>query len=248
MEAKRWAGSIDVALLELRDVSANYGNVQALHGVSLTIDDGELVALVGANGAGKTTTLRAVSGLLRPSRGQILFQGDRIDGMPAEKIAPLGISLVPEGRGIFPGLTVYENLQIATTTWYRHGMSITAELESVYRLFPVLAERKDQLGWSLSGGEQQMLAIGRALMARPRLLLLDEPSLGLAPTLVRQVFATLKRINQARTTILLVEQNAFMALRIANRGYVIENGRIAFSDTTENLTRDERVKVAYLGG
>jgi branched-chain amino acid transport system ATP-binding protein len=236
-------------LLEIRNLHAAYEDgVEVLHGIDLTVDSGEFVTLIGANGAGKTTTLRTIMGLLRPLAGSIRLDGQEIAGLPTAEIARLGISLAPEGRGIFSGLTVYENLRVAATRWVGRGNKIDADLEKVYQLFPILAERRSQFGWSLSGGQQQMLAIGRALIARPRVMLLDEPSLGLAPRLVEQVFETLKRINEQGVAIMLVEQNAFMALEVCNRGYVIERGDIAMENTSAALMDDERVKVAYLGG
>jgi branched-chain amino acid transport system ATP-binding protein len=236
-------------LLEINSLHAAYGDgVEVLHGISLTAEQGEFVTLIGANGAGKTTTLRSIMGLLRARNGAIRFSGKDITALPTPEIACLGISLVPEGRGVFPGLTVYENLRIAATPWLGIGQSIDRELEIVYELFPILAERRKQFAWSLSGGQQQMMAIARALVARPKLMLLDEPSLGLAPKLVDQVFESLVRINQQGVTILLVEQNAFMALEVSNRGYVIERGRVAMHSTSADLMNDERVKAAYLGG
>jgi branched-chain amino acid transport system ATP-binding protein len=209
---------------------------------------GEIVAIVGANGAGKTTTMRTIAGLLRPTRGQVLLEGQRIDGLAPETLVRRGICLVPEGRRIFPGLTVYENLEVATAAWRRRGQSLAPDLERVYALFPRLQERQRQLGWSLSGGEQQMLAIGRALMAHPRLLLLDEPSLGLAPVLVEEVFATIRDVNQRGTTILLVEQNAYQALQLAHRAYVLENGEVQLEGPARELAGNPLVKEAYLGG
>jgi branched-chain amino acid transport system ATP-binding protein len=236
-------------LLEIENLHAAYGDgIEVLHGVSLAVEEREFVTLIGANGAGKTTTLRAIMGLLAARSGSIRFHAKDIGGLSTPEIARLGLSLVPEGRGIFPGLSVFDNLRIATTPWLRQGMSADKDFEAVYNLFPLLAERRNQMGWSLSGGQQQMLAIGRALLARPKLMLLDEPSLGLAPNLVDQVFETLKRINEQGVSILLVEQNAFMALEVSNRGYVIERGRVAMNDKSTALMGDERVKVAYLGG
>jgi branched-chain amino acid transport system ATP-binding protein len=236
-------------LLRISDLHATYRDeVEVLHGISLTVEDGEFVTLIGANGAGKTSTLRTIMGLLRARSGSVEFRGSDISALRTSEIARLGISLVPEGRGVFPGLTVYDNLRIAATPWLRTGGKIDRELELVYGLFPVLAERRSQPGWSLSGGQQQMLAIARALVARPKLMLLDEPSLGLAPNLVDQVFDTLRRINEQGVSILLVEQNAFMALEVSDRGYVIERGRVAMHSTSAELMDDDRVKVAYLGG
>jgi branched-chain amino acid transport system ATP-binding protein len=236
-------------LLEVRDLHAAYEDgVEVLRGIDLTVEAGEFVTLIGANGAGKTTTLRAITGLLRPRSGSIRLDGKDIVGLPTAEIARLGIALAPEGRGIFPGLTVYENLRVAATRWIAAGKGFDQDLKKIYDLFPILEERRAQFGWSLSGGQQQMLAIGRALMARPRVMLLDEPSLGLAPRMVEQVFDTLRRINDRGVTIMLVEQNAFMALEVCDRGYVIERGDIAIANTSSALLDDERVKAAYLGG
>jgi branched-chain amino acid transport system ATP-binding protein len=236
-------------LLEVRDLHAAYEDgVEVLHGIDLTVEAGEFVTLIGANGAGKTTTLRAITGLLRSRSGSIRLDGKDIVGLPTAEIARLGIALAPEGRGIFPGLTVYENLRVAATRWISAAKGFDQDLKKIYDLFPILEQRRAQFGWSLSGGQQQMLAIGRALMARPRVMLLDEPSLGLAPQLVEQVFDTLRRINDQGVTIMLVEQNAFMALEVCDRGYVIERGNIAIANTSSALLDDERVKAAYLGG
>jgi branched-chain amino acid transport system ATP-binding protein len=235
-------------MLKIKDIDVHYGKIQALRGVSLEVHQGEIVTLIGANGAGKSTVLRSISGLERPSKGCIEFQGQNLVQGAAEDIVAKGISHVPEGRRVFPGLTVYENLEIGATVWRKRSDNLTEDLEKVYQLFPRLKERSSQLAWSLSGGEQQMLAIGRALMARPKLLLLDEPSLGLSPVLVEQVFKVLKAINQQGITMLLVEQNAYMALEIAHRGYVIENGVIVLSDNAATLGDDPKVKAAYLGG
>jgi branched-chain amino acid transport system ATP-binding protein len=236
-------------LLEVRDLHAAYEDgVEVLHGIDLAVEAGEFVTLIGANGAGKTTTLRAITGLLRSRSGSIRLDGKDIVGLPTAEIARLGIALAPEGRGIFPGLTVYENLRVAATRWISAAKGFDQDLKKIYDLFPILEQRRAQFGWSLSGGQQQMLAIGRALMARPRVMLLDEPSLGLAPQLVEQVFDTLRRINDQGVTIMLVEQNAFMALEVCDRGYVIERGNIAIANTSSALLDDERVKAAYLGG
>jgi branched-chain amino acid transport system ATP-binding protein len=226
----------------------HYDRIRALKGITLSVGAGEIVAIVGANGAGKSTTLRTVAGLLRPSSGQVLLDGQRIDGLAAETIVRRGLCLVPEGRRIFPGLTVYENLEVATAAWRRRGQALAADLDRVYSLFPRLRERHHQLGWSLSGGEQQMLAIGRGLMARPRLILLDEPSLGLAPVLVEEVFATVRDINRQGTTVLLVEQNAYKALELAHRAYVLENGEVQLQGPATELAGNPLVKEAYLGG
>ena len=235
-------------LLEVQDLSAAYPDgVEVLHNINLSVGEGEIVTLIGANGAGKTTTLRAIMGLVR-GRGAVKFMGQNVLGRETPDIARLGVSMVPEGRGVFPGLSVYDNLRVATTPWFRRGMSMTDDLERVYGLFPILAERRNQLGWSLSGGQQQMLAIGRAMMARPKLMLLDEPSLGLAPNLVEEVFEKLKSINQQGVSILLVEQNAFMALEYSSLAYVIERGDVADQMTSAALLQDESIKAAYLGG
>lgn len=235
-------------MLKIEGIDVFYGKIQALKGVSLEVQQGEIVTLIGANGAGKSTVLRSISGLAKPGSGSIEFRGESLDQCAPEDIVAKGISHVPEGRRVFPGLTVYENLEIGATVWKKRADNLAEDLEKVYQLFPRLKERSAQLAWSLSGGEQQMLAIGRALMARPKLLLLDEPSLGLSPVLVEQVFEVLKTINGQGITMLLVEQNAFMALEIAHRGYVIENGRIVLSDNAANLSDNPKVKAAYLGG
>ena len=235
-------------MLVVEDVVAGYGAVRALKGVSLTVGEGEIVTLVGANGAGKTTTLRTLSGLLHPSQGAITLDGRRIDRLNPEQIVRLGVSHVPEGRKVFPGLSVFDNLQLGTVGRRKPSRAtVLDDLERVFTLFPVLNEMQGRMGWMLSGGQQQMLAIGRGLMARPRLLLLDEPSLGLAPVLVQQVFRTIAEINREGTAILLVEQNAYMALRAASRGYVLETGRIVLEDQAASLLKDERMRRAYLG-
>jgi len=235
-------------MLKLEKVDIFYGNVQALKAVSLNVKTGEIVTLIGANGAGKSTILKAVSGLIRTKSGSINYFEESIKNMPTEAIVAKGISHVPEGRRIFPGLTVFGNLEVATSSWRRVGESIEKDLKNVFTLFPQLKARIDQLGWALSGGEQQMLAIGRGLMARSKLLLLDEPSLGLAPKLVKSVFETIKQINEQGTTILLVEQNAFAALQFADRGYVLENGQIVLSGLIKDLTTNKKVREAFLGG
>ncbi len=235
------------ALLELQQIDACYGSVKAISQLSMRVGDGEIVAVIGANGAGKTTTLRVISGLLR-SEGKVFFRGQCISGWQAERIVSAGICHVPEGRKIFPGLTVMENLELGACAWRRRGDEIDNELLQVFTLFPRLKQLGTRSGWSLSGGEQQMLAIGRALMARPALMLLDEPSMGLAPVLVQEVFETIQDINRRGTAILLVEQNAFMALEIAHRVYVLQNGENVAEGTAAELTANELVKEAYLGG
>jgi branched-chain amino acid transport system ATP-binding protein len=279
-------------MLQIREVTAAYGPIVALHGVSLEVPEGIIVTVLGANGAGKSTTLRAISGLLRPREGNIEFEGQRIDRMSAEQIVSLGISHVPEGRELFSELTVLENLRLGAYSRFagadgggsltrRQGLSLLgrlqhdlfqaatggirdlargigqyrqrrrdfeAALKQVYDYFPILAERKKQVAGTLSGGEQQMLAIGRGLMARPRLLLLDEPSMGLAPMVTQEIFRIIETINRTRRmTILLVEQNASLALAIAHRGYVLETGRVVLTDTSENLRKNEAVQRSYLG-
>jgi branched-chain amino acid transport system ATP-binding protein len=236
-----------MALLELRDVHTYYGNIHALKGISLTIDQGEIVTLIGSNGAGKSTTLKTISGLLRPREGEIWFEGKRLDGTPAHEVVVLGISQSPEGRRIFPRMTVRENLEMGAFQREK-GSERDADFERVYTLFPRLKERLNQKGGTLSGGEQQMLAIGRALMARPKVLLLDEPSMGLAPILVEQIFEIVKDINASGTTVLLVEQNALMALGIAKRGYILQTGEIVLQDVADRLMTNPEVQKAYLGG
>jgi branched-chain amino acid transport system ATP-binding protein len=234
-------------MLRLRNVRASYGAVEALRGVSLEIDEGEIVTLIGSNGAGKSTTLMSVCGIVPPSSGEILFEGEPIQGMSPDRIVGLGISQVPEGRRIFPDLTVSENLDLGGFL-RRDREGLRADRDHVFELFPVLAERRQQAGGTLSGGEQQMLAIFRALMARPRLLLLDEPSMGLAPRVIGQILEIIRKINaEEGTTIFLVEQNANLALRVAGRGYVMENGRIVLEDSAAALAADEEVRRAYLG-
>jgi branched-chain amino acid transport system ATP-binding protein len=234
-------------LLELDDVHVHYGKVAALKGVSITVDEGEIVTLIGANGAGKTTTLKTISGVRPVSAGRIRFAGRDLVGLPAHRIVQLGISQAPEGRAIFPGMTVLENLEMGAYT-RRDRAEVARDFERVFSLFPRLRDRRDQPGGTLSGGEQQMLAIGRALMARPRVLLLDEPSLGLAPNLVALIFSIIREINAQGTTILLVEQNAAQALRLAHRAYVLESGRVVRADSAAALLADESVRAAYLGG
>ncbi|GIG69638.1 ABC transporter ATP-binding protein [Phytomonospora endophytica] len=233
-------------LLEIEDLNVHYGRIQALHGISLTVDEGEIVALIGANGAGKSTTMRAISGLRRASAGRILFGGDDITRMRADRRVVAGISQAPEGRGIFPGMTVLENLTMGAYT-RKDKAAVAADQQRVFELFPRLAERRKQPGGTLSGGEQQMLAIGRALMSRPKLMLLDEPSMGLAPMLIRQIFDIILEIREQGTTILLVEQNAQQALSRADRAYVLETGAITRSGSGSDLLVDPAVRDAYLG-
>jgi branched-chain amino acid transport system ATP-binding protein len=238
-----------MALLELRNVASYYGSVQALKGVSLRVEQGEVVTLLGANGAGKSTTLRTISGLLRPASGEIWFEGRPIHAMAAEKIVRLGISHVPEGRRIFPGLTVRENIMLGTSNRGRlPRKQMDEEVAGMFEVFPVIKPFGNALGWTLSGGQQQMLAVARGLMARPKLLLLDEPSLGLAPVIVQQLFATIREIHARGTTILLVEQNAHMALSVANRGYVLETGEMRIEGSPKELLGNDEVRAAYLGG
>ena len=234
-------------MLKIDQLAVAYGAIEALHGISLEVGKGEVVALLGANGAGKTTLLRTISGLHRAKSGEIRFEGEALGRDSAESRVKRGIAHVPEGRRIFPGLTVRENLDVATTIWRRRGMSAAGDLDNVYALFPRLKERSSQLGWSLSGGEQQMLAIGRALMARPKMLLLDEPSLGLAPRLSAEVYERIADINAKGVTVLLVEQNTVLALEVANRAYVIENGHIVLDGPARDLASHPRVREAYLG-
>jgi branched-chain amino acid transport system ATP-binding protein len=236
-------------LLELERVASAYGSVQALKGISLHVDEGEIVTLLGANGAGKSTTLRTISGLVHLARGEILFGGRAIHRMKAEAIVRLGIAHVPEGRHIFPGLTVTENMMLGASN--RPGVKraqMMQEIEQLYAIFPDLKRLSGALGWSLSGGQQQMLAVARGLMAVPKLLLLDEPSLGLAPIIVQQLFAVIRQIRERGTTILLVEQNAHMALSVADRGYVLETGTLTVEGSASMLLGNEDVRAAYLGG
>jgi branched-chain amino acid transport system ATP-binding protein len=232
-------------VLELDDVAVAYGKRRALDGLTLSVAPGEIVTLLGANGAGKSTTLRAVSGLVRPTRGRIRYEGRDITHVQADTIVAAGVSHVPEGREIFPEFSVHENLLVGGHTVER--VQIGERMESVFRLFPVLRDRRSQMAGTLSGGEQQMLAIGRALMTRPRLLLLDEPSLGLAPILAREIFRVIRRINDDGVAVLLVEQNARRALAVASRGYVLETGRLVTAGTSAQLSADPRVRTAYLG-
>jgi len=234
-------------MLELKDVQTAYGNIRVLKDVCLKLSPGEIVTLIGANGAGKTTTLMSISGIVPPRSGEILFMGQPIQHLSPDRIVSLGISQVPEGRRIFPRLTVRENLEMGAFL-REDKVAIKADLDHVFTLFPLLAERRNQQGGTLSGGEQQMLAISRALMARPKLLLLDEPSLGLAPLVVKLIFEIVRKINsESGTTIFLVEQNANMALKVAHRGYVMENGRLTLGGTASELLNNEDVRKAYLG-
>ena len=236
-----------MAMLEVKDINVYYGAIHAIKGISLSVDEGEIVTLIGANGAGKSTTLRTISGLLKPKTGAINFLGKNIAGMPAHKIVREGISQVPEGRRIFAEMSVLENLELGAFT-RNDSDEIKKDMEMVFGRFPRLKERISQQAGTLSGGEQQMLAMGRALMSRPKLLLLDEPSMGLAPLLIREIFSIIADINKTGTTVLLVEQNANMALSIANRAYVLETGRITLSGDAKELAASEDVRKAYLGG
>jgi branched-chain amino acid transport system ATP-binding protein len=235
-----------MALLTIENLSVHYGAIQALHGLSIAVEPGEIVTLIGANGAGKSTTLRAVSGLVKPSGGKIAFDGRDLAGIAPHKILRLGLAQVPEGRGIFPNLTVDENLDLGAFV-RKNRKEVEGDRLRVFALFPRLKERLDQRAGTLSGGEQQMLAIGRALLARPRLLLLDEPSLGLAPQLVQTIFKIIREINASGTTIFLVEQNAHMALRVAHRAYVLEVGCVVMQGDAKQLAASDEVKKAYLG-
>ena len=235
-------------MLKIDKLTVAYGKVTALQALSLSLDVGEIVALVGTNGAGKTTTLATISGLIRPVSGSIRFFGDNIVGAAVEDIVGLGIGHSPEGRRVFPGLTVDENLLTGASSWRKFGQSVDDDRDRIYALFPRLKERHTQLAWSLSGGEQQMLAIGRALMGRPKLLLLDEPSLGLAPMIIDLLFDAIVAINKAGVSILLVEQNAALALEVSHRAYVIETGRVILEGPANGLLADARVQEAYLGG
>lgn len=236
----------DTALLSVQNLTISYGNIRAVRGISFEVYEGEIVSLIGANGAGKSSTLRGISGIV-PYQGVISYQGRDLSGIPADRIVGMGIAQVPEGRGIFGNLTVHENMKLAT--WQRKDkVEVIRDFERVYEIFPRLKERLTQLSGTLSGGEQQMLAVGRALMSRGKILLLDEPSMGLAPVLVRDIFKVLIEINRSGTTILLVEQNANMALRVASRGYVLETGTITLTGSGNQLLGDPRVREAYLGG
>ena len=234
-------------LLELREISVHFGKVEALQGISLDVEQGNIAGLVGANGAGKSTTLRTICGLKSPTSGEIWFEGERIDGMPAPEIVRRGIAMVPEGRRVFPQMTVFENLQMGAYL-RRDKREISRDLDDLFESFPVLRERRRQVAGSLSGGEQQMLAIGRALMAKPKLLLMDEPTLGLSPLMCREIAGIIARINQRGTTVLLVEQNVRLAFAVARKGYVLELGKIMLEGSTEELIGSEHIKKAYLGG
>jgi branched-chain amino acid transport system ATP-binding protein len=236
-----------MALLELTDIHTYYGAIHALRGVTMTVDEGEIVTLIGSNGAGKSTTLRTISGLLKPRQGEIRLRGERIDHHRPHEIVEMGVCQAPEGRRVFGRMSVQENLEMGAFS-RRDKAAIAGDFERVYGLFPRLRERETQKAGTLSGGEQQMLAIARALMAAPKVLLLDEPSMGLAPILVEQIFEIIKTINQQGTTVLLVEQNALMALGIANRGYILQTGEIVLSDVAATLAQNPAVREAYLGG
>ncbi len=244
-EARMTNGRQSSSLLSVKDLAVDYGAIRALHSVSFEVDEGEIVTLVGANGAGKSTTLRTISGLLRPAAGEIHFSGARIDGMPGHQVVKLGVAHVPEGRQPFAYLTVRENLLLGA--YKRPAGEAHGAMERVFRSFPRLKERLGQTAGTLSGGELQMLAMGRGLMARPKLLMLDEPSMGLSPILVREIFEIVREINRQGTAILLVEQNAFMALQVAHRAYVLETGKVVLSGPASELLQDQKVKAAYLG-
>ncbi len=235
-----------MAILELKDVHTYYGAIHALRGISVSVDEGEIVTLIGSNGAGKSTTLRTISGLLRPRQGEIWLRGERIDGKRPHEIVELGVCQSPEGRRVFARMSVQENLEMGAFA-RKDRANLAAEYAQVYELFPRLLERRAQKAGTLSGGEQQMLAIGRALMAAPKVLLLDEPSMGLAPILVEQIFDIIKTINEQGTTVLLVEQNALMALGIASRGYILQTGEVVLADSSDKLREDPAVRKAYLG-
>lgn len=234
-------------MLSIQNLHVYYGAIHALDSVSLTVDEGEIVTMIGANGAGKSTTIRTISGLVRCRQGEILFDSKPIQRLPPHEIVTLGVGQSPEGRRVFANMSVRENLELGAFTRSRKGNEVRSDMERIYTQFPRLKERESQLAGTLSGGEQQMLAIGRALMARPRLLMLDEPSLGLAPFLVKSIFQIIREINQQGVTVLLVEQNANQALKIASRGYVLETGRVMLADIASNLLRNDAIRKAYLG-
>ena len=234
-------------LLEFKNIVAAYGSITALKNVTFNVEEGQVVSLIGANGAGKTSTMRTITGLLKPSEGQVFFNGEDVTGLPTHKLVEKGISLVPEGRQIIEGLTVYENLEMGAYQ-RKDKEGVKEDIDRIYSIFPILKDRKDQLGGQLSGGQQQMLAIGRALMSKPKLLLLDEPSMGLAPLIVREIFDIVRRINEQGTTVLLVEQNAKKALEVAHYGYVLETGSMVLEGPAEEVMNNPRVKEAYLGG
>lgn len=236
-----------MSMLEIKDLKVNYGMIQAIKGVSFHVEQGEIIALIGANGAGKTTILHTITGLLSPKEGHVFFEGTDITKIPAHKIVPMGMAHVPEGRRVFSNLTVLQNLKMGAYT-RKDRAEVQKSLKKVYARFPRLEERQNQMAGTLSGGEQQMLAMGRAMMSKPRLLMLDEPSMGLAPILVEQIFEMIKELHKGGTTILLVEQNAQMALSVADRGYVLETGLISLSGTGAELASSPEVKKAYLGG
>jgi branched-chain amino acid transport system ATP-binding protein len=237
-----------MTLLEVKDLSVDYGEIEALRGVSLTVDEGAVVALLGSNGAGKSTTLRAISGLVAPAAGSILFDGKAIACLSPRTIVKLGVAHVPEGRRVFPGLTVRENIMLGASNGNVPRAAIRREAEAMFDIFPGIKPFANTLGWTLSGGQQQMVAVARGLMAKPRLLLLDEPSLGLAPVVMQAVFQIIAEIHKRGTTVLLVEQNAHMALKVSNWGYVLETGRLALGGDPATLWSDERIRDAYLGG
>ncbi len=235
-----------MAMLEVNDVHSFYGNIHALKGITFTVEEGEIVSLIGSNGAGKSTTLRTITGLMNPRLGSVTFEGNDISELRADAIVSLGVAMVPEGRGVFSKMTVAENLELGAFK-RNDGSAIKQDLNRMYDIFPRLGERRGQYAGTMSGGEQQMLVMARAMMARPRLLLLDEPSMGLAPILVDGIFDTIEQINNEGTTVLLVEQNAHMALQIADRGYVLQSGAIVLADTAKNLQSDPEVQKTYLG-
>lgn len=234
------------AVLEVNDVHTYYGNIHALKGVTIKVQPGEIVTLIGSNGAGKSTTLKTISGILKPAKGNVTFEGNRIDQVPPDEVVKLGIAQSPEGRRIFSRMTVLENLEMGAFA-RKDRANVKSDMDRVFDLFPRLKERLNQKGGTMSGGEQQMLAIGRAMMSRPKVLLLDEPSMGLSPILVETIFDVVRDINKQGTTILLVEQNALMALQVANRGYVLQTGQIVMEDSGANLLKSEMVRKAYLG-